>query len=127
MRNINHLYDHTDQKEIDICHSAILPIASFYGDTISAYFADMERRGTDSRVMDVQDMSRAAAELLVAAGIEPDDANISYIVRGAVQLTAKRQKLDYETESFLAEDGNYHIRLKKRPAEPDDKPESKPE
>ena len=55
MRDINHLYDHTDQKEIDICHSAILPLASYYGETLSAYFLDMERRGTDSRVIDVAD------------------------------------------------------------------------
>ena len=114
MRDINHLYDHTDQKEIDICHSAILPLASYYGETLSAYFLDMERHGTDSRVIDVQDISLAAAELLVAAGIEPDDANISYIVRGTVQMAAKKKKRDFETQSFIGGDGRYQLRLTKR-------------
>ena len=74
----------------------------------------MERRGTDSRVIDVQDISLAAAELLVAAGIEPDDANISYIVRGTVQMTAKKQKRDFETQSFIGGDGRYQLRLTRR-------------
>ena len=93
------------QQEMTVCNLAALQIAARYTPVLSAELAKAESEGLTSFSLDVEEISKIAAELIKSNDIEPDDANICYTIRMAVRMIAKRQHKDYHMESIRTDDG----------------------
>lgn len=110
MRDINNFSGDVDQKEMMICNPAAVQIAGHYVRVIAAKLAQGDR---ETFTVDVDELSRTAAELLESAGVTPDDANICYTVRMAVRIVAKNCHRSFDMRSSVS-DGRYQLTLTER-------------
>ena len=105
MRDINNFQGDVGQQETTVCNLAALQIAARYTRILSARLARAESEGLTSFTLDVEEISRIAAELIQSNDIPPDDANICYTVRMAVRIIAKNRHRSYDMNSARTEEG----------------------
>ena len=105
MRDINNLQGDVGQQEMTVCNLAALQIAARYTPVLSAELAKAESEGLTSFSLDVEEISKIAAELIKSNDIEPDDANICYTVRMAVRIIAKNRHRSFDMRSVRTEEG----------------------
>lgn len=105
MRDTNNFRGDVGQQETTVCNLAALQIAARYTHILSAELAKAESEGLTSFTLDVEEISRIAAELIKSNDIEPDDANICYTVRMAVRIVAKNRHESFDMDSVRTDDG----------------------
>lgn len=113
MRNINNFSGDVGQQETTVCNLAALQIAARYTNILSAQIAKAESEGRTSFTLDVEEISRLAAELIQSNDIAPDDANICYTVRMAVRIIAKNRHKSFDMNSVRTGKG-YTLELTQR-------------
>ena len=105
MRDINNFQGDVGQQETTVCNLAALQIAARYTRILSAELAKAAGEGLTSFTLDVEEISRIAAELIKSNDIEPDDANICFTVRMAVRIIAKNRHESFDMNSVRTEEG----------------------